>query len=127
MAAQQTVDRGTMARGDFIVGPFGLGIPPFRQASAVEELAGHSLKCGNDDNRRAAVRRLQDDSPDLPDPLGCAERRAAELEHSQIAEPGKLRRSFDARTAPNRHHRFLRDDSHAGQPDVAMNRRRHPY
>ena len=54
-AAQETVDRAAMARGDPVVDMFALRIPPFRKACAVEELIGHSLKRGDDDDGGPAI------------------------------------------------------------------------
>ena len=83
-ASEETIDRGMVARADPVVRPSVLRIPPLRKARAVDELIGHSLKSGHDDDGGAAVHRIQDNSPDVPDAVGCGERRSAELEHSHL-------------------------------------------
>src|SRR5207253_9760521 len=93
-AVQESVDCGPMARGNPVVRLLVLGVPPLGQARAVDELIGHSLKCGDDNDRRGAIYRIQDDSPDVPDPVWGGERRPAELEHSHVMEPSELSRSF---------------------------------
>ena len=98
MPVQETLDRGTMARRDPFIGLVALGIPPFREPCAVEQLIGHSLEGGDDNDRRRAVHGIQDDSPDVPDAVGRGERRSAELEHPH-AEPRQLSRSVDTRIA----------------------------
>jgi len=90
-----------VTRGNPVVCPFALRIPPLRKTCAVDELIGHALKCGDDDHGGAHIDRIQDDSPDVHDAIGCGERRSAELEHSDAAEPSDLSRSFHSR-APSK-------------------------
>src|SRR2546430_1969929 len=85
-----------MTRGDPVVGRFALGIPTLRTVRAVQKVVRDALKGGDDNDRRAAVHRIPDDSSDVADAIGCGERRSAEFKHSHAAEPSELSACFAA-------------------------------
>jgi hypothetical protein len=86
MAAEQILGGGTMACRNPLVRLFMRGIAPLRQACTLNQLIGHALKCGDYDDRRRAVQRVDDDSSDIPDAIGRGERRSAELEDSHCGQ-----------------------------------------
>src|ERR1700720_1169618 len=86
LSAEKIVNDRVVAFGDFFPPRLVASITLFRQSRTVEKLVGHALKCGDDYDDRSSTRFFEDNPDDIPDAIGCGQRRPTKFQNSHSAD-----------------------------------------